>query len=101
MKDAPPAAMDARDLIAARARDASAAGLFDAGNEAAAPSPCISLCRMAPDGSHCLGCFRSLDEICGWSGAGPAQRRATWAALLRRAGLPLPPALAVAAAPPR
>lgn len=96
--------MNATNLIAARARDAGAAGLFDAESDGAVPSPCISLCRMAPEGGHCLGCFRTLDEIGAWSGAGPAQRRAIWAALLQRAGLPVPQALAAgpaASLPPR
>ncbi len=59
---------------------------------------------MAPEGGHCLGCFRTLDEIGAWSGAGPAPRRAIWAALLQRAGLPVPQSLAAgspASPPPR
>ena len=31
------------------------------------PSPCISVCVMDADGSVCLGCFRTLDEIAAWS----------------------------------
>jgi uncharacterized protein len=96
--------VNATNLIAARAGDAVAAGLFDAKSDGTVPSPCISLCRMAADGGHCLGCFRTLGEIGAWSGAGPAQRRAIWAALLQRAGLPVPEALAAAPAasrPPR
>ncbi len=45
---------------------------------------------MSPDRSHCEGCFRTLDEIRAWSQAGNDERRAIWAALLRRAGLALP-----------
>ena len=45
---------------------------------------------MTPDRSHCEGCFRTLDDIRAWSKAGNAERRAIWAALLRRAGLALP-----------
>ena len=54
------------------------------------PSPCVSVCRMTPDRSHCQGCFRTIEEIRAWSGAGNGQRRAIWAALLARAGLPVP-----------
>jgi predicted Fe-S protein YdhL (DUF1289 family) len=45
---------------------------------------------MAPDRSHCEGCFRTLDDIRAWSQAGNGERRAIWAAALRRAGLALP-----------
>jgi len=52
---------------------------------------------MTPDRSHCEGCFRTLDDIRAWSKAGNAERRAIWAALLRRAGLALPKELEPAA----
>lgn len=32
------------------------------------PSPCIRNCCLNED-NICLGCFRSLDEICNWSNA--------------------------------
>lgn len=78
--------------IAARADQIRACGGFDP-DCTDIPSPCISVCRMTADRSHCEGCFRTLDEIRAWSKANPAQRRAIWAALLHRAGQPLPPAL--------
>ena len=53
-------------------------------------SPCISVCRMTPDRSHCQGCFRTLEELRAWGKADAATRRAIWAALLERAGLPHP-----------
>ncbi|MGL1834021.1 DUF1289 domain-containing protein [Rhodocyclaceae bacterium SMB388] len=31
------------------------------------PSPCINICRMNADTGYCEGCFRTLDEIAGWS----------------------------------
>lgn len=49
---------------------------------------------MTPDRSHCEGCFRSLDDIRAWSKADNDERRAIWAAALRRAGLALPEELA-------
>ncbi|SDM72576.1 hypothetical protein SAMN05428957_11342 [Oryzisolibacter propanilivorax] len=45
---------------------------------------------MTPDRSHCEGCFRTIDEIRAWSRADDAERRAIWARLLVRAGVPLP-----------
>ena len=27
------------------------------------PSPCISLCEIAPDTGLCRGCLRTIDEI--------------------------------------
>lgn len=31
------------------------------------PSPCVEVCRLNEYGI-CEGCFRSIDEIAGWSG---------------------------------
>ena len=50
-------------------------------------SPCISVCRMSPDRSHCEGCFRSIDEIRAWSRANAQERQAIWRSLLQKAGL--------------
>ena len=33
------------------------------------PSPCISLCEMAPDTGLCRGCLRTIDEIVAWGTA--------------------------------
>ena len=82
--------MNAIDLLAARACQISAEGHFDAESDQAVPSPCISVCRMSPDRSHCEGCFRSLDEIRSWSAADAHQRRRIWQQLLDRAGIALP-----------
>ena len=54
------------------------------------PSPCVSVCRMTADRSHCEGCFRTIDEIRAWSQADGAARRAIWTAALQRAGVDLP-----------
>jgi predicted Fe-S protein YdhL (DUF1289 family) len=48
------------------------------------PSPCISVCRMDPASGLCEGCFRTLDEIAGWSRASEDEKRATWSRLLQR-----------------
>ncbi|WP_082485867.1 MULTISPECIES: DUF1289 domain-containing protein [unclassified Acidovorax] len=81
--------MNAIDLLAARARQLSGSGHFDADNAEPVASPCISVCRMSPDHSHCEGCFRTLDEIRLWSGADSSLRRSIWAKLLGRAGIDL------------
>ncbi|MBK1665168.1 DUF1289 domain-containing protein [Rhodospirillum rubrum] len=33
----------------------------------AMPSPCIGICKMTDDGSLCVGCARTADEIAQWS----------------------------------
>ena len=82
--------MNAINLLAARALQISASGHFDAKNAEAVPSPCISVCRMSADRSHCEGCFRTLDEIRIWSSADAHQRRGIWLQLLDRAGIAVP-----------
>ena len=81
--------MNAIKQIADRACQISASGQFDS-NAEAVPSPCVNVCRMNAERSHCEGCFRSIDEIRAWSGADSAARRAIWARLLARAGVDLP-----------
>ncbi|MNV79471.1 hypothetical protein D3C71_1730240 [compost metagenome] len=82
--------MNATDLLAARASQISASGHFDAENTEAVPSPCISVCRMSADRSHCEGCFRTLDEIRIWSRADAHLRRGIWQQLMERAGIAAP-----------
>ncbi|NHZ63824.1 DUF1289 domain-containing protein [Massilia genomosp. 1] len=52
------------------------------------PSPCISLCDMAPDTAAgkglCRGCLRTLDEIVAWGTAPDEYKRAVWADIRRR-----------------
>ena len=48
------------------------------------PSPCISLCKMSSDTGLCEGCLRTIEEICAWSTADDAARRAIWAEIRRR-----------------
>lgn len=92
--------MNAMDLIAMRAEETCANGHFDAQSTAPVPSPCISVCRIAPERGHCAGCFRTLDEIAIWSRADAPLRRAIWLRLLERAGLALPCAAPRPAQPP-
>ncbi len=53
----------------------------DLGN---APSPCINICRMDPQTGLCEGCFRTIDEIAGWSTATEETKRAVWVEIKRR-----------------
>lgn len=48
------------------------------------PSPCISLCEMAPDTGLCRGCLRTIDEIIAWGSAGDDYKRAVWQEIHRR-----------------
>ena len=48
------------------------------------PSPCISLCEMAPATGLCKGCMRTIDEIIAWSSADDNYKRAVWAEIRRR-----------------
>ncbi|MFA4892817.1 DUF1289 domain-containing protein [Brevundimonas sp.] len=48
-------------------------------------TPCIKVCVVDGASSLCLGCFRTLSEIGGWSGLTDAERAAVIADLpLRR-----------------
>lgn len=82
--------MNAIELLAIKAKETSAAGYFDQKSAEPVPSPCISVCRMSPDRSHCEGCFRTLDEIRIWSRADADARRGIWTQLLARAGIAPP-----------
>lgn len=48
------------------------------------PSPCISVCRMSTATDMCMGCFRTRNEIAGWSSAGDDGKRAVWALIRQR-----------------
>jgi predicted Fe-S protein YdhL (DUF1289 family) len=80
--------------LAQRAAQVAAEGGFAEDFNGVVTSPCISVCRMTPDRSHCQGCFRTLDELRAWGKVDAAQRRAIWAQLLVRAGIAHPAAAA-------
>lgn len=63
-------------LVMLRARSVDAA--------AEVPSPCISVCRMSAATDWCEGCFRSRDEIAGWSRASDDGKRALWKTIEQR-----------------
>lgn len=48
------------------------------------PSPCVGVCRMQATTGLCQGCWRTLEEIAGWSRADDAYKRAVWAEIERR-----------------
>jgi uncharacterized protein len=50
-------------------------------------SPCIRLCVVHPEARICMGCYRSIEEIAGWSAMTPEARRAVMAELKGRAHL--------------
>jgi predicted Fe-S protein YdhL (DUF1289 family) len=52
------------------------------------PSPCVSVCEMDNTTGLCKGCFRTLEEIAGWSGFSDEQRLEVIAKLRERRGLP-------------
>ena len=52
--------------------------------QAEVPSPCISICRMSVSSGLCEGCFRTGDEIAGWSSAGNDGKRALWKLIEQR-----------------
>ncbi len=47
-------------------------------------TPCIQVCALDGDSGLCLGCFRTLDEIGGWSRFTDETRAALMAALPAR-----------------
>ncbi|MDP2820263.1 MAG: YbaK/EbsC family protein [Polaromonas sp.] len=59
------------DLVAAHAHQIRAEALN-------LPSPCISVCRMSARTGWCEGCFRTRDEIAGWSQTSDGGKRAVW-----------------------
>jgi predicted Fe-S protein YdhL (DUF1289 family) len=52
-----------------------------AGNVA---SPCVDVCRMDPELGLCVGCYRTIDEIAGWSRADRDARLHVLAAVAKR-----------------
>ncbi|HKJ52033.1 MAG TPA: DUF1289 domain-containing protein [Gammaproteobacteria bacterium] len=47
---------------------------FEPGRERRVGSPCIRHCTLDDD-DICLGCFRSIEDICAWGGADDDERR--------------------------
>jgi len=50
------------------------------------PTPCVQVCTVDGQSGLCLGCFRTLGEIGGWSRYSDAERSAIMAELPNRRG---------------
>lgn len=48
-------------------------------------SPCVKLCVVHPEARICVGCYRSIDEISGWSRMSQEDRTRVIAELPARA----------------
>lgn len=66
-----------KELLAARVPEALA-------SRYAPPSPCISVCKIAPESGLCYGCLRTLEEIGAWSTSEDADKRAVWVKIAER-----------------
>ncbi len=40
----------------------------------ASDSPCVAVCRLHADGSYCLGCLRTIEEIGAWGSYSAGER---------------------------
>ena len=52
--------------------------------QATVPSPCVGVCKMDDVAGWCKGCFRTLDELTGWSRATDVAKLAVWARVEQR-----------------
>jgi uncharacterized protein len=49
-------------------------------------TPCVQVCIVDGESGFCLGCYRTLGEVAGWSGLGEEARAAIMADLPGRRG---------------
>jgi len=54
------------------------------------PSPCVATCQIDRASGYCLGCWRTIGEISGWSGFDGERRRQIIAELHDRRGAAVP-----------
>ncbi|MEW5963524.1 MAG: DUF1289 domain-containing protein [Pseudomonadota bacterium] len=47
-------------------------------------TPCVNICRIAPDSGLCEGCGRTIAEIAAWASLSPEERRQIMAELPAR-----------------
>jgi predicted Fe-S protein YdhL (DUF1289 family) len=66
-----------KELLAARVPEALA-------SRYAPPSPCISVCKIAPESGLCYGCLRTLEEIGAWATSDDEDKRAVWGKIAQR-----------------
>ena len=50
------------------------------------PSPCVAVCQIDRANGYCLGCWRTIEEISGWSGFNEESRLKIIAELHDRRG---------------
>lgn len=50
-------------------------------------SPCVNICVVHPEARICTGCYRTIDEISGWSRFSPEERHDIIIQLPDRSGL--------------
>ncbi len=50
-------------------------------------SPCVKICVVHPESGICVGCYRTMDEIAGWSSMSDVERAELTANLPDRAPL--------------
>lgn len=48
------------------------------------PSPCITVCQVDDTTGHCIGCYRSIDEIREWPILSADEKRAVLARIAER-----------------
>ena len=48
------------------------------------PSPCISICQLDKASGLCIGCFRSMEEICAWSAMDDRRKHDVWRLIDKR-----------------
>jgi predicted Fe-S protein YdhL (DUF1289 family) len=53
-------------------------------DQAHPPSPCVKVCALDSEQRHCVGCWRSTEEIALWSGMSAAEKHATLARMAAR-----------------
>lgn len=49
-------------------------------------TPCVNVCVIDGQSGLCLGCYRTLSEVAGWSRLSEAERTAIMAGLAARRG---------------
>ena len=54
------------------------------------PSPCTSICRIAPQSGWCEGCWRTLEEIADWPMLSAREKEQVLSQLAQRAANPGP-----------
>jgi uncharacterized protein len=63
-------------------------------------SPCNKICVVDPEQRHCIGCWRTLEEIAGWPSMTDEERRAVLARLEERRAASLRRVMISARTPP-